>query len=71
MSADNYYMVRIHPLGGFTFCMGLDSSDETPIARLSDPHYNTVHAAYNAACDEYSEYPVELHEEVWDAAYGL
>lgn len=64
MSADNYYVVRTHPLGGYTYVMGF-ASDDSPdrTAKPKDKSWSTVHEAVDAAVDEYSEYGVSVHPE--------
>lgn len=64
MSADNYYLIRRHPLGGFTPVMGFASDeDHTPSANAHHPQFPTAMDAVNAACREYSEYGVSVHPE--------
>lgn len=69
MSADNYYMVRKHPLGGFTFVMGFasdvdeDNVEIIPEARGSDPIFDTRDLAMEAALREYAEYGASFHPE--------
>jgi hypothetical protein len=69
MSADNYYMVRKHPLGGFTFVMGfasdvdVDSNEIIPEARESDPVFVTRDLAMEAALREDAEYGASFHPE--------
>ena len=63
MSADNFYLIRRHPLGGFAAVMGFASDDNEPQARESDDRYATVGEAVVAASEGYSEYGVSVHEE--------
>ncbi len=69
MSADNYYMVRNHPLGGFTFVMGFASDvDEKgeeiiPLAKETDIVYASREFAMDAALLEYAEYGASYHPE--------
>lgn len=69
MSADNYYEVRKHPLGGFTYVMGFDSDpkpDREPTE--NDPQYDDVWDAWEAAEDQgYTEYGTSFHPETRDA----
>lgn len=73
MSADNWYLVRKHPLGGFTYVMGFASDvDEHGEERIPDVserslQFPTVEAALTAALAEYSEYGVSVHEECNEA----
>jgi len=69
MSSDNYYVVRKHPLGGFTYVMGFasDEDDEDAPAHERDPQYPTVLKAFQAAGQDYSEYGVSIHEECEDS----
>lgn len=65
MSSDNYYVVRKHPLGGFTFDMGFASYDYPNLAiRSTAVSFPTVDAAFKAAVAEHSEYGVSIHEEI-------
>jgi len=65
MSADNYYVVRRHPSGGFTYVMGFasDEEDEDIPVRHHDPMYPTMNKALDAAMADYSEYGVSIHPE--------
>lgn len=65
MSADNYYVVRKHPLGGYTYVMAFASDDDPDLlVGVRHPQFITLGEAYDAANQEYSEYGVTLHEEV-------
>ena len=65
MSADNYYVIRKHPDGGFAAVMGFSSDDETPVVRpqrhISFP---TVEEAMDSVAHEYAEYGTYTHSEV-------
>lgn len=65
MSADNYYEVKKHPWGGFTYVMGFDSyGGPTRAARGDDPQFADVWNAYKAASDDgWTEYGVVFHPE--------
>jgi hypothetical protein len=66
MSADNYYEVRKHPNGGFTYVMGFDSErgfGPSRNADINDPQFSDVWAAYSAAANEWAEYPTTFHPE--------
>lgn len=70
MSADNYYLVRKHPLGGFTYVMGFasdtddDGEEIIPEATISDPRFDTKEAAMSACIHEYAEYGHDYHWEL-------
>lgn len=72
MSADNYYLVRKHPLGGFTYVIGFasdvdeDDVEIMPEAKESDPQFETKEEAMNASLKEYSEYGSQYHPETCD-----
>jgi hypothetical protein len=66
MSVDNYYEVRIHPLGGFTYIMGFASDNEpTRNPQDFDPQYMDIWNAYKAAIhdDVPAEHGVTFHPE--------
>jgi hypothetical protein len=74
MSSDNFYVVRKHPSGGFTYVMGFASHDvnkdgsfnyDLPV-RKGDPVFNTFDDALNIALADYSEYGVFTHPECED-----
>lgn len=68
MSADNYYVVRLHPEGGYTYVMGFDSDPEPNLeVRVGDPQYLTLEEAMDAVSKEYAEYGWYLHEELQQA----
>lgn len=65
MSADNYYVVRKHPTGGFGYVMGFDS-DIRPDRDVhkDDPSFPTIEDAIDAACDDgWTEYGIQIHPE--------
>lgn len=72
MSADNYYLVRKHPLGGFTYVMGFasdtdeDGEDLIPEASPIHPQFDTKEEAMNACIHEYAEYGHSYHWETCD-----
>lgn len=72
MSADNYYLVRKHPLGGFTYVMGfasdVDENDDEiiPVAEESDPQFKTKEEAMRASSHQYAEYGHSYHPETCD-----
>ena len=64
MSADNYYEIRKHPKGGFTYVMQIDSIPLNSQPINSDPQFADVWNAYKAAAnDGYTEYGVVFHPE--------
>lgn len=69
MSADNYYVVRKHPEGGFTYLMGFASNGEDPEFEEGGayplPKYASLQLAHEAATAEGSEYGVDIHPECW------
>ena len=69
MSADNFYVIRKHPQGGYAAVMGFasDESEESPEVR-SNHHqsFATVSDALDYASGEYSEYGVSVHPECRD-----
>lgn len=69
MSADNYYEVRKHPKGGFTYVMGFDSDTRgAREATENDPQFDTAWAAWKAAdADGWTEYGISFHVECEDA----
>lgn len=66
MSADDYYLIRRHPLGGFTPVMGFASNEDTPKATEFHPQYQTVEDALRSAMHDYTEYGVSVH---WECDY--
>lgn len=72
MSADNYYLVRKHPLGGFTYVMGFasdvdeDDVEILPEAEESDPQFETKEEAMRASSHHYAEYGHSYHWETCD-----
>lgn len=65
MSADNYYIIRKHPDGGFAALMGFASDDRMPVIDTDRAYktFETVDQAVMWASDEYSEYGVSVHPE--------
>lgn len=66
MSADNYFIIRKHPKGGYAVVMGFSSNPQVPRATQKHYSFNTVSEALDAAT-EYSEYGVHVHSECADA----
>lgn len=67
MSADNFGLIRLHPLGGFALVHGSTSSDvHHPPARDSDERFETLAEAESAAdAFFYFEYGWHTHEECY------
>jgi hypothetical protein len=79
MSSDNFYVVRLHPKGGYTYVMGFASFDldrdgtfkyDLPV-KNTDKQYKTFDEALNAALEDYSEYGVFTHPECEDNQLGV
>jgi hypothetical protein len=79
MSSDNFYVVRKHPIGGFTYVMGSASHDvdkygsfkyDLPVKNNS-MQYKNFDDALNAALEDYSEYGVITHPECEDDQIGV
>jgi len=66
MSADNYYVIKRHPLGGYAAVMGFMSDDFEPHADELDPQFDTPDNALSYAMGEYSEYGVSLDPKLLD-----
>ena len=70
MSADNYYVVKKHPLGGFTYVQGFASDDEMDdapplVATKRHPQYATVREAFYAAeAEPICEYGVSIDADL-------
>lgn len=68
VSADNFYEVRKHPNGGFTYVMGFDSyPGHVREASEHDPQFADIWDAYNGAQSQWAEYPTIFHPECGDA----
>lgn len=73
MSSDNYFVVRKHPKGGYTYVTGFDSdsrhNEDTGQKYLDIPvrrwnlKYKSYAEALEAALEDYSEYGVWTHPE--------
>lgn len=63
MSADNYYLIRKHPDGGFAAVMGFASDDRTPQAHRLHPRFNSVDAAVKYAMRDWTKCRVDIHPE--------
>lgn len=64
MSADNYYVVKKHPAGGFTYVMGF-ASDEHPHLTVDDgdPKFATLQEAIWAVRQEFAEYGYSVEDD--------
>ena len=65
MSADNYYIIKRHPGGGYAAVMGFASDEHEPRVRpAKDPRFDTVSDAVDWAGGEYSEYGVRVARDI-------
>jgi hypothetical protein len=71
MSSDNYFVVRKHIDGGYTYVTGFESDPENvgetvfldiPVGK-HHPTYYSYEEALTAALEDYSEYGVVTHPE--------
>jgi len=72
MSADNFGLIRRHPLGGFALVHGSASSDEqNPPAEERHKQYDTLAAAEQVAIEFfYFEYGWHTHPECYENEDG-
>lgn len=63
MSADNYYVIRKHPFGGYAAVQGFASDEETPEATEKHQQFETLSDAILWTEGEYIEYGVSVHPE--------
>lgn len=63
MSADNYFIIRKHPDGGYACLMGFMSDESIPNVYPMDAQYGSVEAALAVAFSDYAEYGVRIHPE--------
>ena len=63
MSADNFYLIRKHPNGGFAAIMGFASDETELIATKKHKQFDSLQLAHLYAYSEYSEYGVHIHPE--------
>lgn len=69
MSADNFYLIRKHPLGGYAavqgFASDVDDNDEQimPEAEITDTQFSTWQKAFDWASFQYAEYGLDIHPE--------
>jgi hypothetical protein len=66
MSADNYYVVRKHPTGGYTAVMGFASVNETREPDPTDRSWPTVEDVLQSGQFDDSEYGISVHAECGD-----
>jgi hypothetical protein len=67
VSADNYWLVRRNPAGGFSPVMGFDSDDGKPEVWASTPVFDTPEAALASVQGEYAEYGHSIDPECYEA----
>lgn len=61
MSADNYYRICKHPLGGYAAVMGFASNGEGAQPTVEHPRFSTVGEAYDWAAQDYMiEYGIRI-----------
>lgn len=64
MSADNFYIIRKHPEGGFTPVHGFASDDELPAVNPErNKPFPSIDEAIESVVDEYTEYGIRVHPE--------
>lgn len=63
MSADNYYRITRHPLGGYTAIMGFASDDYDRKPCRTDIRFDTLSQAEDYAYQQYSEHGVTYDRE--------
>lgn len=66
MSADNYYVIRKHPQGGYTYVMGFASDDNPDLTVKPGKHrqFERWQDAFQAATDDGSEYGISFDADV-------
>lgn len=64
MSADNFYFITRHPLGGYAVLMGFASFDEPLVATAESMRFDSLPDAITYANEEYSEYGVQISNDV-------
>lgn len=67
MSADNYYLIRKHPSGGYIAVMGFASDENTPEVDPAQGSFATVQEAIDSVALEYAEYGIRIHGEISEA----
>jgi hypothetical protein len=67
MSADNFFFITPHPLGGFAVLMGFSSSEEPLVVTESAQQYATFSDAMAYANGEYSEYGVQIDSQIFES----
>lgn len=64
MSADNFYIIRKHPAGGFTPVHGFASDEETPkVNPERNRPFPSIDEAIESVIDDYTEYGIRVHQE--------
>lgn len=66
MSSDNGYIIRKHPSGGYAAVHYFASDDKERLATRDHTQYPTVAAAVSAKWDDWTEYGVNVHPEVYE-----
>lgn len=67
MSADNFYFITHHPMGGYAVLMGFASNDEEPlVATAKSLRFDSLPEAISYANEEYSEYGVQISKGILD-----
>ena len=70
MSADNYYLIRRHPAGGFVAIMGFMSDEEVPEVnpQRDTDRFTTLPAAIKANLNRETEYGMRVHPECYESS---
>ena len=71
MSADNYYLVRRNPAGGFSPVMGFGSWEEKPTVEAGAPVFGTPELALASVLGEYAEYGHSIDPECFESTAPL
>lgn len=71
MSADDGYIIRKHPKGGFALVHYFQSMLELgwPPAGVHMRQHPTVQAAWTESDSDWTEYGVTIHPECWEEAH--
>lgn len=65
MSSDDFYAIRLHPLGGFAAVSAPASNDRWPVIRPTDTRFDTFEDAKDHGGTMYSEYGINVHPECY------
>jgi hypothetical protein len=63
VSADNFWLVRRHPRGGFSPVMGFASDDDVPEVHHRAPSFDSPEDALVSVLDDWAEYGHSIDEE--------